>query len=361
MPEIAVNTSNQVALGREERLAWMDVAKGIGIFLVVYAHANSPYFEYIYLFHMPLFFFLSGFLYNSKGSFWSFLIKKIKSLYIPFVGWNIIVIVIRLIPRFFRGEMTGQLILYYLKRFGKILLTIDWEGDYLGASWFLGALFLVSLVYRLLDCCVREGKYKRSFITLFFITAGLASFYLELPYRLNRTIILGMFYAVGCAIRIHWKELESCFCLVGAGASFILLVWIGTTTRVNMGANEYNNVLLFLLAACLGTYLTVCVSEMVCNLSHPLAQRIERLLAWWGRRSVDILLWQFVMFRLVAAFQFWLEGEPISNAFSTSIYVTDGLWWLAYTVVGVFVPLAWGWLLRQGIWGKALKKLCLIR
>lgn len=38
----------------------IDIAKGIGIFLVVLGHFTvfaSPLYHYIYLFHMPLFFF----------------------------------------------------------------------------------------------------------------------------------------------------------------------------------------------------------------------------------------------------------------------------------------------------------------
>ena len=41
----------------------IDIAKGIGIFLVVLGHFTvfaSPLYHYIYLFHMPLFFFISG-------------------------------------------------------------------------------------------------------------------------------------------------------------------------------------------------------------------------------------------------------------------------------------------------------------
>ncbi|MEY8214537.1 MAG: acyltransferase family protein, partial [Colwellia sp.] len=58
-----------------ERFEWVDYAKAIGIFLVVYGHvsrglvsaglmADSTLYQYadsvIYSFHMPLFFFLSG-------------------------------------------------------------------------------------------------------------------------------------------------------------------------------------------------------------------------------------------------------------------------------------------------------------
>ena len=37
-----------------------------GEFLVVLGHINTPLTDYIYLFHMPFFFFISGFLYNEE-------------------------------------------------------------------------------------------------------------------------------------------------------------------------------------------------------------------------------------------------------------------------------------------------------
>ena len=46
---------------------WIDLAKVIGIFLVIYGHgnlANQHIKEFIYTFHMPLFFVLSGLIYN---------------------------------------------------------------------------------------------------------------------------------------------------------------------------------------------------------------------------------------------------------------------------------------------------------
>ena len=38
----------------------IDIAKGIAILLVVLGHLQNPINKYIYAFHMPLFFFLSG-------------------------------------------------------------------------------------------------------------------------------------------------------------------------------------------------------------------------------------------------------------------------------------------------------------
>ena len=44
------------------RIGWIDTAKGIGLLCVILGHLSIPYLDmWIYFFHMPLFFFLSGF------------------------------------------------------------------------------------------------------------------------------------------------------------------------------------------------------------------------------------------------------------------------------------------------------------
>lgn len=44
----------------------IDIAKGIGIILVVYGHLACPVAREIFLFHMPLFFLLSGYFFLQK-------------------------------------------------------------------------------------------------------------------------------------------------------------------------------------------------------------------------------------------------------------------------------------------------------
>lgn len=71
----------------EKRIENIDIAKGIGIILMVIGHACYPHiyiFNCIYIFHMPLFFFLSGFLFKESSTHKpiSYIYKKIKSLYL---------------------------------------------------------------------------------------------------------------------------------------------------------------------------------------------------------------------------------------------------------------------------------------
>lgn len=83
----------------------IDCLKGFAIFCVVIGHIlqislpdydHNIIFRFIYSFHMPLFFFLSGYVnYKTKASFSiPFLKKRFISLMIPFFSWSIISILI---------------------------------------------------------------------------------------------------------------------------------------------------------------------------------------------------------------------------------------------------------------------------
>lgn len=67
------------------RIKTIDIAKGLGILLVVIGHSmqtGSYPMRVIWTFHMPLFFFLSGFCYNQyKYTFSTLLKARIRPLY----------------------------------------------------------------------------------------------------------------------------------------------------------------------------------------------------------------------------------------------------------------------------------------
>lgn len=54
---------------RQTRIEWIDIVKGIGLLCVILGHLSAPNQIariLVYSFHMPLFFFISGYLYKSK-------------------------------------------------------------------------------------------------------------------------------------------------------------------------------------------------------------------------------------------------------------------------------------------------------
>ena len=98
--------------GRSTRVIWVDTAKGFGIVLVVFGHvlrglvsANimtwTPTAQFadawIYAFHMPLFFFLSGlFLFRSTFKAWPMLIwDRFRTIAYPYFIWSVVIVVIK--------------------------------------------------------------------------------------------------------------------------------------------------------------------------------------------------------------------------------------------------------------------------
>ena len=80
-----------------DRIKSIDIAKGLGILLVVlghqidYFHADIPgAYQYIYLFHVPLFFFLSGIFYRDVEGLWDCIRKKFFRLYVPYLLVNVL-------------------------------------------------------------------------------------------------------------------------------------------------------------------------------------------------------------------------------------------------------------------------------
>lgn len=76
------------------RIGFIDSGKGLGIFLVVLGHFymysgqfDNHIVKIIYLFHMPLFFFLSGLVTKYVVGSWYFLKKKANRLLLPFGTW----------------------------------------------------------------------------------------------------------------------------------------------------------------------------------------------------------------------------------------------------------------------------------
>ncbi len=81
-----------------KRIEWADIIKGFAILFVVIGHSNSSVNRYIYIFHVPAFFFLSGFLtIIDKKSVKLFLWDKLKALIIPFLSINILFLILTVI------------------------------------------------------------------------------------------------------------------------------------------------------------------------------------------------------------------------------------------------------------------------
>ena len=128
----------------------LDMMRGWAIILVVLGHAGVPDIirTFIYSFHMPLFFFISGFFCNDRKNAKMFLLSKIKSLYVPFVViYSLLIVSSHWLHHFSLtkfdynsfGDIVKALCLILRFRVGAM--------DLLGHFWFLPVLFFISIFF----------------------------------------------------------------------------------------------------------------------------------------------------------------------------------------------------------------------
>lgn len=98
-----------------ERVHWIDILKGIGIFLVILGHTikNSYINTWVYSFHMPLFFFISGYLTEPRDTiknYNAYIWKKSKNLLLPFLFFRVLLFFYWLIvEQYFRNLDLGPI------------------------------------------------------------------------------------------------------------------------------------------------------------------------------------------------------------------------------------------------------------
>ena len=133
----------------QSRKAYLDVMKFLAIVLVVLGHCMQKYinnytntilYNFVWLFQMPAFFFISGYLHikeekvTTAKDMWKYIFKRFKAYFIPIVTFVIL----------------NTLINYSYSSFKDLLLTIvnkfsQWPFNIHVSLWFLFVLMLYSI------------------------------------------------------------------------------------------------------------------------------------------------------------------------------------------------------------------------
>lgn len=236
----------------------VDIAKGVGIFLVVWLHqiANCPIMFWILLFAMPLFFYLGGcFIKNEKYSI--FLYKKIRTLLVPFLFFYLSSLILKIIIYRFRTENFSfiQDMKFYA------ITSINYP------LWFIVCLFVSLNIYYF----IRKSKYPFFFIVAVSILGGLLYYYkFHLPLFISQSFLAIPFIYLG---EKTYKSTNG-FLIFIALLTLPIFIYAGLNNIVTDMAILVvdKNILLFFLPAFCGIGLTLLFSRLIKNykVSFPL-------------------------------------------------------------------------------------------
>ncbi len=141
-----------------DRIDWLDKCKLIGIWLVILGHLNisKDIQSFIYAFHMPLFFFISGYLYKIPKNNFSQLKKNVSGLLWPYftfyiLNWLLCFILFYALYTMLTGNNNITLSNTFIKPLFGMLYGVGYDTEnsnmLLRPMWFLVALFIMKTTF----------------------------------------------------------------------------------------------------------------------------------------------------------------------------------------------------------------------
>ncbi|MFS8130960.1 MAG: acyltransferase family protein [Candidatus Dojkabacteria bacterium] len=237
------------------RQKWIDILRGIGIFCVLLAHSSLGILDFhIASFFIPIFFFISGYLFkeNKYSNFWEILKKKSKTILLPYFLISLTLLIIYVLFNkvdidFFFTQLFG--ILYSRFEF------IHGDSNSLNAIfnpqlWFLTALFVCEILYYLIT---KTKRLVFIFVIMFAVIGILLNTFLPfyLPWSIDIALICLPFFYLGkflqsCVIEDKFKLIFLTVFLVFN----LILAYLNGVPNVSVGV--LGNPILFYIAAICG-------------------------------------------------------------------------------------------------------------
>lgn len=274
-----------------KRNDYTDFLKGIGIFLVILGHHNDPFTGWtgwIYSFHMPFFFILSGVFHNNGKNYYEFVKKKAKGLLIPYYTFATILFMFWLgIGRKFGQAAINKtpikecLIGIFYGTHVKGFSSLEWEMP----LWFLLCLFVVSNMFYFLS---KLSIKKVIFIEIcFVIIAKISRDYIpiELPWSFQRALVDVSFYSLGYYGRDFIKDENGKKYSLLKGMFFILLnilIYLNDDKFNILG--KYNFYTVYLIGGLFGS---LGIIEIFKNIKTN--KKINKKIEYLGRNSLILL------------------------------------------------------------------------
>ena len=198
------------------REKWIDNAKGIAIFLVIFGHVSTNLeglwnFKFVYGIHLVMFFLLSGYTLKKKELTREFVNQKFNRLMRPYFYTCFAIIITDIFNSYYLNfdgsietitRIIGQDLLrsFFASGTCKTFGTID-LGTRIGAIWFLPAMFFAIMIFQILLKFVADDKYLGMYSGAIALTGYLLAKFIWLPFSIQSGMMASFFLWLGYEIK----------------------------------------------------------------------------------------------------------------------------------------------------------------
>ncbi|MCI9593471.1 MAG: hypothetical protein HFG51_04875 [Lachnospiraceae bacterium] len=336
----------------QTRSRYWDIVRGIGILSIVMGHCFSHAVIYVYTYHLAIFFFVSGFLYNEKRygqDPFAHIGAKLKSswpnymlymslfvlLHNPFQIMGINAPAQHYTPSQTLAHLGNSLVFYGAEPMGGALWFVPvWVlacGIFGGIAWFslrFSRPFLILIPVSLMLSCVGAFLMFRE-VFLF--------------YRVHLVFLVQPFFAAGWLLKtklpqfrrfLAWYIALPCALFLG----FLVNAW---QLHIDIAVGRIGNGWQFFFLAFLGIYCCMTLADLLDKIDG-----LGRLFALWGRYSFDIMALHFLIFKLMDVSYGRLYHHPLEY-YSAFPHAFGGILWPVYVLLGTTFPALLGYGLER--------------
>lgn len=233
-------------------LDWVNITKGLLIIMIVYGHIDyqSTFSNFIYSFHVQAFFVISGFLFGynkseDKYCIKDFLIRKFKTLMIPYFSFSIIVMIYSTIKVLINGSSFKPILINLYETLSMLgILTL----------WFLPILFGAEVAYFV----IRKLSFKIS--TIIIVIIALISFALPLMPLQN------LFFIVSNILLVISRVLNALILIYIGNIIYILMNKFSKSSKESLAFNLF--AMVFSISLSIVTFIFIRTNNITISLSQ---------------------------------------------------------------------------------------------
>lgn len=297
----------------DKRIQYLDYTKGFAILLMVFGHVevcNPHIFNWIYSFHMPIFFIICGMLMffrkrDGDISWGKILRKRIYQLGFPYLFGTIFLVSLFLSLQYV--SHTPIKITDYLQQF------IFLRG--VSVMWFIPCYVVAEVCLAVVVSS--SGKWMLVPFVLFIGLYVLINYYgLKSMHALNVARM-----ALGCLCGFigfkvaKWNILQKCssmiiLCMIVVGTVLSQIEGYTSMSELNLG----NPLLYFFTFLLLSIGFLSFFRRVEYNCSKSICKKVGYIFSYWGRNSIIILITHILILELFRLLDYKMFNLSVQNA-----------------------------------------------
>jgi len=282
-----------------KRLDYLDLTKAVAIICMVWLHIGTKFVitdHIVHVFHMPVFFVISGYLFKTGRSFPFFLKRKVKSLILPYFFWGILLCVFWTVIYISNNSQDS---IYPLKSILYSLLYNNAELSPYGCiQWFFTTLFFANVFFYLIVFLTKENK--RLIVLLSLILGLIGALVAFLPFRLplgmDISFMAVFFMGIGYLVKdIDLNRFHILLLFLFAVICFVLnqnCIW-------NMRKMDYGIAVLYMMGSSSSSLVLIGICEIVCA---KVRSSVLKPFLFIGKNSIWILIFNNLYINLLNMF-----------------------------------------------------------